>query len=123
MPGMKKEYQQLLKIALAQYDAFSLMWRDGMINETNTNAVRLETALRPYLLGETFTERWPGSNVPYKPAVLRTYRVSPGSIQILKCVDNVFDFNYPNYPEDLTFYQDGMLVYASIAHERFNWYE
>ncbi|MGD8569303.1 MAG: hypothetical protein PVJ39_14545 [Gammaproteobacteria bacterium] len=120
---MKKEYQQLLQKALGQYEAFSLMWRDDIITLANTNAARLEQTLRPFLLGETFTDRWPGSDVPYKSALLRTYLVSPESIQILKCVDNVFDFNYPNYPEDLAFYQDGMLVYSSIAHEQFNWYE
>lgn len=120
---MKKEYQQLLQKALAQYDAFSLMWRYGTMTETKSKGVQLEKTLRPYLLGETLTDRWPGSSVPYKPALLRTYLVNPESIQILKCVDNVFDFSYPSYPEDLAFYQDGMLVYSSIAHEQFNWYE
>lgn len=38
-------------------------------------------------------------------------------------VESVFDRLAPTYPADLAFYKGGRPVYASIAHEKDEWYE
>ena len=111
----------LLEKALAEFDAFSLVWRED--TEFADSAKQFEEKLKPYLLKEERTNCWPGTQVLYKSSIVRTYLVSQDSIHVLKCVDSVFEFVFPHYPEDLAFYQDGILVYASIAHEKYNWYE
>ena len=118
---MKKEYKMLLEKALAEFDAFSLVWREDM--EFDDSAKQFEEKLKPFLVKEERTNCWPGTQVLYKSSIVRTYQVSQDSIHVLKCVDSVFEYVFPHYPEDLAFYQDGMLVYASIAHEKYNWYE
>jgi len=112
-------YDELLEIALAECDSFTLVWQFGDLEESGRE---LEQALEPWLLEEYSSYSWPGTQTSQKARV-RKYRVCAESIDALRRVDSVFDLLHPRYPEDLAFYAGEKIRFASIAHERDAWFE
>jgi hypothetical protein len=82
----------------------------------------LELAIERWLLEAYSSYSWPGTETTEKARV-RRYQVCAESIAALRCVDSVFDFLHPRYPEDLAFYAGGKVRFASIAHESDAWFE
>lgn len=118
---MDKAYEQLLNAAKTKFDSFSLVWRDQLY--FNENAARFEKELEQFLIGECYTNEWPGTKIFRSKAKVRTYKVNSGSLSVLSQLNNVFEFLSPNYPEDLAFYSNGKIQFTSIAHEGDAWYE
>jgi len=114
-------YEDLLEIALAECDSFTLVWPTGM-GTLEESGRELELVIEPWLLEDYSSYSWPGTETTEKARV-RRYRVCAESITALRCVDSVFDFVHPRYPEDLAFYAEGKVMFASIAHEGDAWFE
>jgi hypothetical protein len=112
-------YDDLLKIALAECDSFTVVWQFGELEESGQE---LEQALKPWLLEEYSSYSWPGTQTSQK-AHVRKYRVCAESIDALRRVKSVFDLLHPRYPEDLAFYTGEKVRFASIAHEGDAWFE
>jgi len=117
---MDEENLQLLSRALAEYDSFSLVWRDELV--FSELAKKFEEELSPFLISKIKTDRWPGTQIEDKKAILRTYSVTQESILVLEKLESVFDYIAPNYPEDIAFYKNGDVMYESMAHEKQAWY-
>jgi hypothetical protein len=114
-------YQDLLKYADQECDTFSLVWRPEFNFENS--AFKITEELAPYLISEKSTNKWPGTEVFGNKALLRTYQLNKESSNILKQVSSVFDWVAPKYPEDLAFYNNNKIMFASVAHEDMAWFE
>ncbi len=114
-------YQELLKFAEEECDSFSLVWRHEF--KFKKSAWKITEELRPYLLSELPTNKWPGTEIFGSKALLRTYSINSASISILKRVSSIFDWIAPDYPEDLAIYRNEKVVFASVAHESEAWFE
>jgi hypothetical protein len=114
-------YKNLLEVAEQEYDTFSLVWRHELNFEES--AWKIEEELRPHLLSKFSSCKWPGTEIFGRKATIRTYVVNPESISILGRVSSVFDWLAPNYPEDLAFYRENKVIFASVAHEGEAWFE
>jgi hypothetical protein len=114
-------YEDLLDFAEEEYDSFSLVWRNHL--SFTKSAWQVEEDLRPYLISEFSSHKWPGTEIIGGKALVRTYRVSPESLSVLRQVSSVFDWLAPDYPEDLAFYKGNKLAFASVAHEGEAWFE
>jgi hypothetical protein len=118
---MNINYKNLLDIAHSEYDAFSLVWRHEF--RFLSSAKKISDILEPYLLSEEVTDNWPGTKLIGGLAVMRKYRVSNESIEILSVVNEIHEWLAPKYPEDLAFYKGEKLMFASISHEHEAWFE
>lgn len=122
MPKMKyTTYHNLLEFAEQICDSFSLIWRHEFNFEKSAWIITEE--LSPHLLIEISTNKWPGTEIFGGKALLRKYTLNPATISILKQVSSVFDWIAPNYPEDLAFYSNEKVIFASISHENEAWFE
>ena len=120
MPRLEKEYQDLLEKAEKLSDSFSLVWQDDFT--FNQSAKDLEFRLAPYLILEERVSKWPGTELSEIKATLRKYEVTSDSIEILKIIGGVYNWQSPSYPEDLTFYIANDPWFISIAHEHDSWF-
>ena len=114
-------YEDLLDFAEEEFDSFSLVWRNDL--SFNKSAWQVETDLRPHFISEFSTHKWPGTEIMGGKAMVRTYEVSSDSLSVLRRVSSVFDWLAPDYPEDLAFYKNNQLTFASVAHEGDAWFE
>ena len=113
---------ELIKLLFTEDDArFSLVWRDDL--DYNDHCKDFEKLLNNYLIEEKRVNKWPGTELDSIAATIRYYHLNKNSASILERVVSPFDFISPNYPEDIAFYKEGKLVYGSIAHEQYDWFE
>jgi len=117
--GNGNSFLHLLDKALLEFDSFSVVWRNEL--DYNSNALEFDRKLEPFLLSECETSQWPGTRLVDAFALVKKYSVSEDTINVLRCVSSTFDLLAPDFPEDLAFYSDGKVVYASVAHERLEW--
>ena len=110
----------MLNKALTECDSFSFVWRDEL--DYNENAIKFDEKLKPFLIKEYRTDKWPGTQLDCKSAVIKIYNLSAESIKCLENATTQYDFVSPFYPEDLAFYKKNNVVYASSAHEKKDWY-
>ncbi|WP_125206331.1 hypothetical protein [Capsulimonas corticalis] len=131
-------YEALLKFAATNCATFSLTWHMCRYKST---AHQIEKELTPFRVSQKITDNWPGTiqwNVTdqqpdpihrrYRIArpkgiLLRTYRVTPRSIDVLQTAGRLYAWLRPDRPEDLAFYlPDGSNFLASVAHEELAWF-
>ena len=112
-------YEELLEFALDKADKFSLVWRNFAFDDS---AFRLIEDLQPWLLSDYSSSSWPGTEISGEKARVKTYEVNPQTIELLKCVSSVFEWQAPKYPEDLAFYRDKEVLFGSVAHEGDAWF-
>jgi len=113
-------YQELLDYAKQEADSFSLVWRNMAFDNS---AFELIEKLSPWLISDYSSSSWPGTQLFGEKARVKTYRLNPNTISILKCFDSVFDFIAPKYPEDLAFYKGKVVMFSSVSHEGEAWFE
>jgi len=114
-------YLALLRLAAVKCDRFSLVWRDQL--RFNRAAERTKVALAPYLVSETRTDTWPGTTLIGHQAMVRTYRLSDQSLEILEATGSLYAWRAPSFPEDLAFYtEDGAVWLATVSHEHTGWF-
>lgn len=112
-----KIYQELLDYALRTRSQFSLVWRDQLEFEQSAHAIARR--LRTDLVSEARTDAWPGTQLLGHLATVRTYRLSPNGLAVLRQTAGLSDWHAPSRPEDLAFYaSDGRPWLGSIAHEK-----
>jgi len=112
-------YKELLEFALDETDTFSLVWRNFKFE---SSAFELIENLQPWLVSDYSSSSWPGTELFGEKARVKTYKVNPQTIEILNCVDSVFDWQAPKYPEDLAFYKGKEVLFSSVAHEGDAWF-
>ena len=117
---MNIDYGQLLDMAKAEFDSFSLVWRDDF--EFSDTALELEDLQKPHLIEEKRTDEWPGTQLESPDAVVRYYDVNDETLELLRRVRSVLGWVSPELPEDLAFYRSGVTAFASVSHEGYGWY-
>jgi hypothetical protein len=105
---MREAYRGLLRFALMQSAAFSLVTRRDLKAGDSHN--RCLDELRPFLLDERVVDG---------VATLRRYRADPGAIETLfGAVRGLYGWVQPKHPEDLAFYDsEGRCWLETVAHE------
>ena len=114
-------YPELLSLSEKEYDCFSLVWRPDA--EFNGNALEFENHLNPFLIKTEKSSEWPGTTVYGPPSKINYYKVNKQSLGVLAKVKSIFELISPNYPEDLAFYKNGEVKFASVSHEGMAWHE
>ena len=115
------DYEGLLDHARKNYDSFTLVWRAGMKFSEKAEAIKKELA--PFLIEESRRNAWPGTESSGEPSIVSEYRVSKQSVEVLSRAPSVWAWKFPNFPEDLAFYRNGKVMFASVAHEQMAWHE
>lgn len=111
-------YKALLQWSLENCSTFSLVWRTSL--PFNDKAKDIERKLKPYLITEEKTNQWPGTKI-HGPAdnILRFYKLTSASLQILAVTGGIYNWESPDFPEDLAFYNSaGRPWFGSVAHEK-----
>ncbi len=121
-PLKDSSYSALLSWGLEVCKKFSLVWRDSL--PFNQYAKDIESKLASFLILEEHTSEWPGTKIYGPPEnIIRFYKVSPESIEILKTERNIYAWESPDCPEDLAFYKaDGSPWFGSVAHEQMSFF-
>lgn len=117
-----KTYSDLIRFGAQYCSSFSLVWGDQhvsmMQNRGNYGAQLIENKLKPYLIKEEYTNKWPGTELLGHKAKVRFYQFNRETVRILQEVESLYNWSWPNKPEDLAFYsKNGKCVLGSIAHE------
>jgi len=117
-----KTYRMLLLLASEMCSSLSLVWRDQMVFEPTAEEVG--EALKPVLIREDRTDKWPGTTLLGHMATVRHYRMTDKALGILERAPGLYAWQAPALPEDLIFYaKNGSVWLGSIAHERDAWFE
>jgi hypothetical protein len=115
-------YFDLLALAVERCATFSLTWRDQLTYRPS--ASDLDIALRPFLIREARTNRWPGTVLTDSLATVRHYRLTRDSVPVLRGPASLYAWRAPELPEDLAFYAaDGSVWLTTISHEAEAWFE
>ena len=115
-------YEALLQWALESCTKFSLVWRASL--PFNKKAKNIEIKLKRYLLKEEKTNQWPGTKIlGLADNILRLYKITRESIEILKVAGGIYNWQSPDFPEDLAFYKSvGRAWFGSVAHEKMSFF-
>lgn len=113
-------YIDLLNFAVSNCESFSLVWRDQLTFEHS--AYEIKHALKPFLVSNIRTNKWPGQELLGHEAIVQRYRVEDESVNLLHAAGGLYSWLHPRLPEDLAFYTSGDIVWlASISHEHEAW--
>ena len=110
----------LLPTALERFDSFGLLWRRE--RKQFEAGWSVQESLRPYLLDSKLTDEWPGTHVFYGSELYCTYHLCAESLVVLKRATDILELFGPGGPEDLAFFQQGIVKFTSISHEREAWF-
>ena len=120
----KTEYLSFIRYMLLHSDTFSFIsfkYHEGeKIKKTTKEVLQL---LAPYKLYTQNVNAWPGTvtknfnNHIYK---LIMYKATLDAIPALSKANCLFDWDYPKFPMDLSFYKEGYAWFASSSHEQWN---
>jgi hypothetical protein len=114
-------YIDLLNFAVSRCESFSLVWRKQF--QFEPSAHQIANSLKPFLISNVRTDEWLGTKLIGHEAIVRQYRVSDKSIEILRSVSGLYSWLQPTLPEDLAFYSSGQVGWlASVSHERDAWF-
>jgi hypothetical protein len=115
-------YKNLLQLASARCQTFSLTWR--LQTKFKDTAHQVAAALEEYKVSERQTKEWPGTQLGNGEALVRYYRLNKKSIVVLDEVEGLYSWLIPELPEDLAFYLPKEVCWmGSIAHEQEAWIE
>ena len=113
-------YTAFLTQACGHFTSFSLVWRQSLSRDKNSQAVG--QALRQHQLQTRQGSCWPGTQLSGASATIVTYSLNHDSVKVLQKPGSLFSWISPQYPEDLAFYgKDGRCGFASVAHEGLAW--
>ncbi len=116
-------YKKLIEYMVPHSDAFSFVFYQNREGEKRRVTVRnIKQALNPFKVFSKKVFEWPGMiTMDYRHVYLLSAYVShPDVIPILNSVNSLYEWDYPVYPMDLSFYKDGYAIFASVAHECWN---
>jgi hypothetical protein len=113
-------YNRLIDFALKQCTKFSLVWREDLGNKKRENDIA--NKLAPFLLSDTTTNKWPGTEIFSGSANVCFYKLTPETANVLKTAKRLYQWEAPDFPEDLAFYaKTGEIWLGSVAHEHMGW--
>lgn len=113
-------YNRLIDFAEKQCVKFSVVWREDLGNKRKQNEIARE--LEPFILEDTITSKWPGTEIFGATANVCFYKLNGETTNILKKAERLYQWEAPEFPEDLTFYvKNGNIWLASVAHEHMAW--
>lgn len=115
-------YDALLNFVASKCKLFSLVWRHQFKFEKSADEIAI--ALRPFLISEAQTSKWPGTKLLGHKATLRYYQITSESTAELRRAGRLYAWMQPHVPEDLVFYlsvDEPWLV--SVSHENIAWFE
>lgn len=114
-------YFDLLNFAASRCESFSLVWQDQFKFEQS--AYEIKHALKPFLISNRRTDKWPGTTLIGHEAIVRRYRVADESVKLLHVAGALYSWLEPKLPEDLAFYDSEDTVWlASTSHEGQAWF-
>ncbi len=114
-------YLALLRFAAAHCESFSLVWRNQIT--FHHAALQIAAILEPYLQKAITTDEWPGTKLLGHTAVVRHYRITARSMDVLKAVPGLYSWLWRDYPEDIAFYSSGCKLWmGTISHENEAWF-
>ena len=114
-------YFDLLNFAASRCASFSLVWQEQFKFEQSAYAIKHN--LKPFLLSNDRTDKWPGTTLIGHEAIVRRYRVVDESVKLLHVAGALYSWLQPNLPEDLAFYgSDDAVWLASVSHEGEAWF-
>lgn len=114
-------YFDLLTFAAARCESFSLVWRKQF--QFKSSAHGIANTLKRFLISNISTDEWPGTKLIGHEAIVRQYRVTDESIEVLCSVGGLYSWLQPKLPEDLAFYSSGRVGWlASVSHEGHAWF-
>lgn len=119
----KKVSQIFLRAIAAYSDAFSLVYFRYKEDEKLKRSTRkMKEMLNPFKIKSENVLEWPNTISMDEKHIYRmvTYRVDMDIIPALEEVDTVYDWDYPKYPMDPSFYKDGYAWFAVTSHEYFS---
>lgn len=110
-------YRDLLNAAQKVCDSFMLVVRPGL--RLSRGGKALLEDLKPHLIDESERSEWPGTRLMRQTARCLTFRFTSAAHDVIKAaVDDLYEWQQPKLPEDLTFYVKGETWFFSMTHER-----
>lgn len=114
----------LMRLLLSYSDAFSLIYFRYHINEVlSKTAATIKDMLTPFEVDTRNVTEWPGTSIKNSRGhvyQMITYRRAVEAIPALEIVDNLWEWNYPQFPMDPCFYKAGYAWFATSTHEGWN---
>ena len=119
----REDYINFIKYFVHNSDAFSLVYFRYTKNERVKESVKkIKKLLQPYKIYSKTSNEWPGTktlNYNNHIYTLCLYRSDERVIDILSIVNDIFDWEYPDYPMDLSFFKNGYAWLTTCSHEYF----
>jgi len=113
-------YSRLIDFTQKQCSKFSVVWREDLGNKRKENEIAGK--LEPFIIADTMTSTWPGTEIFGATANVCYYRLNSETAHILKRAESLYQWEAPDFPEDLAFYvENGNIWLATVAHERMGW--
>jgi hypothetical protein len=113
-------YSRLIDFAQRQCAKFSVVWREDLGNKRKEN--ELARKLEPFIVADTMTSAWPGTEIIGATANVCFYKLNSETANILKKAERLYQWEAPNFPEDLAFYVKNSNIWlATVAHEHMGW--
>jgi hypothetical protein len=115
-------YKELLNFLLNISNKFSFVIRTNYkITKEEMEILRL---FNKYLIYEDNVASWPGTNLLYgKTAHIYYYDFKQESFELLLKISNtLYEWEHPQKPEDLCFYNNADAIFASITHEKYSYF-
>lgn len=116
------QYKRLIDYCLMQSDAFMFVFCNyDKIADYKETKCSFQEQLKPFLIKTRHNPLWPSTELTSCPANVDVcvYRTAPAVKEFLNTVDSVFDWDYPNRPEDLSFFYHNECWFGSSAHEKY----
>ncbi len=112
----RTQYEALIQFAVSVSSCLSVVVRD--YNQLNHHGLAFLEKLEPYLIRKTETSSWPGTELYHAVATVLYYRCDMNIYDLLITPKNIYHWQHPDFPEDLSFYMaNGQVWFGSIAHE------
>ena len=119
----REDYINFIKYFVQNSDAFSFVYFKYTKNERVKESVKnIKKLLQPYKIYSKTSNEWPGTvtlNYNNHIYTLCLYRSDERVVDVLSTVNDIFDWDYPNYPMDLSFFKDGYAWLTTCSHEYF----
>ena len=122
-PESKDQYNELVSLLHSASEAFSLTYyREDEKEEYSPSVQEIRKQLEPALIHSELTRVMPsmqvgGNHGLYELALYRT-EFEQG-FALIDAASSLWDWDYPNLPMDLCFFNKGAAWFVSSAHEQF----
>lgn len=122
----RERYQKMIGIAIALCDTLSLIYFKYSYREKYSESVAaIKRTLKKYAIGSDRVSEWPLTEV--RDVQNHIYNMVTYGIPrdftfdlVFERINNLWDWDYPEHPMDPCFYRNGVVFFASSAHEQMN---